>query len=148
MKTALWMITMVFLLHCAYSDLRCNMISLWACLAAGGAGITLRILSAQSLRACLGGMFPDVLPGAFVMGAAIGSGEQIGKGDAWMLTAVGLLNGAAACVRTGIAALVISLFHALLLCTACGKESCKKIAFAPDLLTAYFLLTVVVRQHA
>lgn len=148
MKTAFWIITMVFLLHCMYSDLRCNMISLWACLAAGGVGIALRILSAQSLRDCLAEMLPDVLPGAFVMGVAIGSGEQIGKGDAWMLTAVGLLNGAAVCVRTGIAALVISLFHALLLCAANGKESCKNIAFAPDLLIAYFLLTVVVRLHS
>lgn len=148
MKTAVWIITMMFLLHCTYSDLRCNMISFWACLAAGGMAIALRIWSAQSLRACLGGMFPDVLPGVFVMGVAIGTGEQIGKGDAWMLTVVGLLNGAAACVRTGIAALVISLFHALLLCAASGKESCKNIAFAPDLLIAYFLLTVVVRQHA
>lgn len=148
MKTALWIITMMFLLHCSYSDLRCNMISLWACLAAGGMAIALRILSAQSLRVCLGGMFPDMLPGALLMGVAIGSGEQIGKGDAWMLTAVGLLNGAAACVRTGIAALVISLFHALLLCAACGKESCKKIAFAPDLLIAYLMLTVVGWQYS
>lgn len=148
MKTAVWIITMMFLLHCTYSDLRCNMISLWACLAAGGVAIALRIWSAQSLRVCLEGMLPDVLPGILLMGVAIGSGEQIGKGDAWMLTAVGLLNGAAACVRTGTAALVISLFHALLLCAANGKASCKNIAFAPDLLTAYFLLTVVLRQHS
>lgn len=161
MRVELQVVGGVFLMHCAYSDLRCGMISLRACMLAGGVGIAVRLLPALGLLslaegntvsalsygdrivALLTGLFAAVLPGFILMGLAVGSGEQVGKGDAWMLIVLGILTGAIPCIRIFILALPISLFHAAMKRLISGKDGTGEIVFAPDLLAAYVILAAV-----
>lgn len=69
------------------------MISVKSCLIAVGTGIAARVLFLDGAAAniILRGSGADwmdfvysLIPGLFVMGTAVVSGERIGKGDAWM----------------------------------------------------------------
>lgn len=154
MKDGLWLLAGVFLLACAYSDIRSGMISVKCCLFAAGAGMLIRILcvrgnavsapSWERLLRCL-------LPGLFVMGIAAGSGEQIGKGDAWILLTLGVLVGMRRCVSLFVAGLVISLPFAAVwhligrrrkkeMLPAAEHEK-RSIPFAPSLLLAHLMLS-------
>ena len=178
MRDGLWLLAGVFLLVCAHSDIRSGMISVKCCLFAAGAGMLLRILCAQGMFATdmieqnplvqdmlvreasaqasamdipLWQRVPgDLLPGLFVMGIAAGSGEQIGKGDAWILLTLGVLVGARRCVSLFAAGLVISLPFAVVWRLTGGKRKEmlpeaehkeRSIPFAPSLLLAHLMLS-------
>lgn len=148
----------VFLLYSAYSDLRCGMISVKSCLFAAGAGAVERVIRAGGIfvhEISVPGAVPEMavwmecvrglLPGLFVMGLAVGSGEQIGKGDAWVMLALGVLVGAGRCVSLFMAALIFSLPFAALWRFLNARRSEWKQArersfpFVPNLFFAYVL---------
>ena len=95
-------------------------------------------------------------PGVFVMGIAVGSREQIGKGDAWILLALGVLVGAGRCMGLFVTAIVLSLPFSAVWHVACHWKKCGRnifatpvkeegqtaFPFAPGLLLAYVLWSV------
>lgn len=118
MRDGLWLMAGLFLLYCACSDLRCGMISVKGCLLAAGAGTAVKVICAWGgfgrelsewgvfvWMECIEGL----IPGLLVMGLAVASGEQIGKGDAWIVLALGVLVGAGRCVSLFVTALIVSL---------------------------------------
>ena len=148
----------VFLLYSAYSDLRCGMISVKGCLLAAGAGAVVRLIGAGRIFAheisapgavsemavwmeCVRGL----LPGLFVMGLAAISGEQIGKGDAWVMLALGVLVGAGRSMSLFMTALIFSLPFAAMWHSLNGKRSEweqareRSFPFVPNLFFAYVL---------
>ncbi|MBD5481882.1 MAG: hypothetical protein HDR15_05030 [Lachnospiraceae bacterium] len=158
MKDGLWIMAGVFLLHSAYYDLRCGMISVKSCLLAAGAGAVVRVIRAGGIfvhetsvpemavwMECVWGL----LPGLFVMGLAAGSGEQIGKGDAWVMLALGVLVGAGRCMSLFMTALIFSLPFAAIWRFLNGRRSeweqtreCS-FPFVPNLFFAYVLFCCV-----
>lgn len=154
----MWMMAGVFLLYSAYSDLRCGMISVKGCLLAAGAGAVVRLIGAGRIFAheisapgavsemavwmeCVRGL----LPGLFVMGLAAISGEQIGKGDAWVMLALGVLVGAGRSMSLFMTALIFSLPFAAMWHSLNGKRSEweqareRSFPFVPNLFFAYVL---------
>lgn len=148
----------VFLLYSAYSDLRCGMISVKSCVVAAGAGAVIRVIRAGgifayeiSVQGTVSGMAVwmecvwGLLPGLFVMGLAAGSGEQIGKGDAWVMLALGVLVGAGRCVSLFMTALIFSLPFAAMWRFLNGRRNeCvqareRSFPFVPNLFFAYVL---------
>lgn len=138
----------VFLLYSAYGDLRSGMISVKSCLLAAGAGAVVRVIGAGGMAVwmeCVWGL----LPGLFVMGLAAGSGEQIGKGDAWVMLALGVLVGAGRCMSLFMTALIFSLPFAAIwrFLNGCRSEweqtrECS-FPFVPNLFFAYVLFCCV-----
>ncbi|MCM1537337.1 MAG: hypothetical protein NC254_02950 [bacterium] len=161
MQNGVWLIAGGFLSYCAYSDLRCGMISVKSCLLAAGAGMAAGMMAGGSAAwaACARGL----IPGLIVMGLAIGSGEEIGKGDAWIVMALGALVGAGRCISLFLTALLVSFpFGAVWRlsrrylhrrgCLSRGQQEQRWqerhqqerwIPFAPSLLLAYVLLSLV-----
>lgn len=161
---ALWRLAGAFLFYWTYYDLRCGMISVKSCLIAVGTGIAARVLFLDGAAAniILRGSGADwmdfvysLIPGLFVMGTAVVSGERIGKGDAWMLFALGALLGVERCMELFVTALAAALPFAALCCLA-GRskgrgrrfvnsgmeEEGRAVPFAPCLLIAYVLWSV------
>lgn len=147
----------VFLLYSAYSDLRCGMISVKSCLLAMGAGAAVRVACAQGAAFAQGAasgtsVFGEcarcLFPGLFVMGLAVVSGEQIGKGDAWVMLALGMLVGAERAVSLFAAGLAVSLPLAAVRYRIDRRRGRDELAgefsfpFVPNLFIAYVLLTV------
>lgn len=158
MRDGLWMMAGVFLLYSAYSDLRCGMISVKSCLFAAGAGAVVRLISAGRIfvhEISVSGAVPEMavwmecvrglLPGLFVMGLAVGSKEQIGKGDAWVMLALGVLVGAGRCMSLFMTALIFSLPFAAMWRFLNGRRSEweqtreRSFPFVPNLFFAYVL---------
>lgn len=169
MREVLWTMAGVFLLYSAYSDLRCGMISVKSCVFAAGAGVVVRVIGAGGIFACEmfeRGVFVHeisaqgtvsmmavwmecmwgLLPGLFVMGLAAGSGEQIGKGDAWVMLALGVLVGAGQCMCLFMTALIFSLPFAVIWRFLSGRRGVceqareRSFPFVPNLFFAYVLL--------
>lgn len=140
------------------------MISVKSCLLAAGTGIVARVAFGEGVEADffvrgLGEAWTDcvhgLIPGLFVMGIAVITGERIGKGDAWMLLALGALVGAEHCVELFVTALAAALPFAALWNFA---ERCKRrggqhvrcdtgqegrvIPLAPCLMIAYVLCSL------
>lgn len=165
MRDGVWLTAGIFLFYCAYCDLRWGMISVKSCLVAAGAGIMLRAAGAGIAPGAAGApetvpvlmeWAAGLIPGLFVMGIAVGSREQIGKGDAWILLALGVLVGAGRCMGLFVTALVLSLpFSAVWhivshwkkrggnrLAAPVKEEGQTAFPFAPGLLFAYMLWSV------
>lgn len=155
----------VFLLYSAYSDLRCGMISVKSCLFAAGVGAVVRVIRAGGIfvhEISVPGAVPEMavwmecvrglLPGLFVMGLAAGSGEQIGKGDAWVMLALGVLVGAGRCLSLFMTALIFSLPFAAIWHFLNGRGSkCEQarersFPFVPNLFFAYVLFCCFLRK--
>lgn len=151
MQDGPWLMAGGFLSYCAYSDLRCGMISVKSCLLAAGAGMAAGMVTEGSGAgaACIRGL----IPGLIVMGLAIGSGEEIGKGDAWIMLALGALVGAGYCISLFLTALLVSVpFGAVWRLSRRrlrvrgrlpGGQQERWIPFAPSLFLAYMLLSLV-----
>lgn len=156
MRDGVWLTAGIFLFYCAYCDLRWGMISVKSCLIAAGAGIVLRAAGAPETVPVLMEWVAGLIPGVFVMGIAVGSREQIGKGDAWILLALGVLVGAGRCMGLFVTALVLSLPFSAVWHVACHWKKCGRnifatpvkeegqtaFPFAPGLLLAYVLWSV------
>lgn len=172
MKDGLWIVAGIFLGYSAYRDLRCGMISVRSCLLAAGLGIGIKgirmlggylgcetsiqgtVSETASWMEYVTGLLSGIIPGMIVMGLAIGSGEEIGKGDAWIMLALGVLVGAGRCVSLFVAALIVFfpftvIWHRLCghggICgkpESCGKPPKQRLPFVPSLFLAYVLLTL------
>lgn len=160
----LWLLAGAFLLYWTYHDLRCGMISVKSCLIAAGTGIAARVMFLDGAAANIimrgsGADWTDLvyslIPGLFVMGMAVVSGERVGKGDAWMLSALGALLGVERCLELFVTALAAAVLFAALCCLAgrCKgrggpfvssgiEEEGRVIPFAPCLMIAYVLWSV------
>lgn len=90
----------------------------------------------------------DLLPGLFVMGLAIGSGEEIGKGDAWIMLALGLMVGAGRCMSLFVTALIVAVPFALVWRFWGKRRNAweeaweRSFPFAPNLFIAHVLLSL------
>lgn len=161
---AQWLLAGMFLLYWTYGDLRCGMISVKSCLLAAGTGMVTRVVFedgsaagffAGGAEAAWAGCVHGLIPGLFVMGIAVISGEKIGKGDAWMLIALGALVGAEHGMELFVTALAAALPFAALWnlarrrkhrdgqCRRSGMEEERRaIPFAPCLMIAYVLCSL------
>lgn len=136
------------------------MISVKSCLIAAGAGIAVRVMfpdgTAHLISQGGGTVWTDcvysLIPGLFVMGIAVVSGEGIGKGDAWMLFALGALLGVKRCIELFVTALAAALPLAALwhltgrrksrdgrVARSDIEEERRAVPFAPCLMIAYLL---------
>lgn len=155
----MWYVAGIFLLYSAYSDLRCGMISVKSCLLAAGAGIAVRMASAQgavfvqgaaSGASIFGECARGLFPGLCVMGLAAVSGEQIGKGDAWIMLALGVLVGVERTVSLFVTGLAVSLPFAAVWYVIGRRRGGStdepargfSFPFVPNLLIAYVLLSI------
>ncbi len=133
MKMVLVLLTLFYLLLAACEDLRTGAMDLRLFTGFTVFALLLSVIMHDNISYRLSGC----LPGAFLLLVAIGTKEQIGKGDALVVMSLGFSAGLAEIMKILFAAWTGAFVTAVFLLIRRKKN--KRFAFIPFLAVAYYL---------
>lgn len=129
-------ITGIFLAICTYTDLKGKCINICICLIFGIIAMVYKCIFGNSNILSL---LQAVMPGIFIMLVSIISKESIGKGDAIVISTIGLYLGGINTIIILFNGLIASCLSGILCIIFMKKEKGYRLPFVPFVTLAFIL---------
>lgn len=138
MNIGIWVTWLLLGTACVF-DLIYKKIPLLLIISGGVVGVIETVIGGEGVRELLYALIPGVL----LLITSFFSGEKVGYGDGMLLLALGLLEGARACLGDLLIGLFLVSFFGLILFIFRKKGKGITVPFVPFLLVAHALRTLV-----